>query len=439
MTQYGYEPLSPDDSGSTLLERMNGVVPALLTNHKGAVRPGYVQPGMMWVDDSGATWLLKLFDGVADATLASIDPATHALVDSYLKIDGSQTLSVLQQTAIRLALGVPSSALAGTKASKRNRIVNSAIQVCQDRATGASIVFNAGTGYAFDGVYIATVGGGALTVQQVLKTSPGGSPYRVRCNASTADAAIAAGDTYSVAFPIEGIDVADLMFGTANAKSFTWRGVVNLPAGTYGLSFRNAAGTRSYVTMFTITTGGVDTLITATVPGDTSGTWIADSSGIGIWAHICFACGATWQTATAGAWAAGNFLATAAQTNGMATVNAIFEVCDIGLYEGTELPAWDRPDFSDDLRKCQRYYQAFTVSLRGYAGFGGEELGVGFAYPVVMRTYPASLGLGSGAHGNVSNFDLQGMTQNSARLRVFAAASGDVYVLDKLAILSARL
>lgn len=80
MTQYGYEPLSPDDSGSTLLGRVNGVVPALLTNHKGAARPGYVQPGMLWIDDSGASWLLNLYDGASDINIAAINPVDHTII-----------------------------------------------------------------------------------------------------------------------------------------------------------------------------------------------------------------------------------------------------------------------------------------------------------------------------------------------------------------------
>ncbi len=84
MTQYGYEPLSPADSGSTLLERINGVVPALVTNHKGPARPGYVQPGMMWIDDSGSQWLLNLYDGASDVAIAAIDPDTHTVVAAYV-------------------------------------------------------------------------------------------------------------------------------------------------------------------------------------------------------------------------------------------------------------------------------------------------------------------------------------------------------------------
>jgi hypothetical protein len=86
MTQYGYVPLSPEDSGSTLLERVNGVVPALLTNHKGAARPAYVQPGMMWIDDSGALWLLNLFDGSSDVPIAEINPVTHVPVTAFVPL-----------------------------------------------------------------------------------------------------------------------------------------------------------------------------------------------------------------------------------------------------------------------------------------------------------------------------------------------------------------
>lgn len=256
-------------------------------------------------------------------------------------------------TAARVSLGVQG------LAPLRNRHLNPAMQICQDRATGATIVMSAG-GYAFDGIVLTVTGGGALTCSQAVKTTPGGSPYRFRAAVSTADTSIAASDVYLVDFPIEGVDVADLMFGTAAAKSFVWRAVVNLPAGTYGLSFRNAASTRSYVTTFTVSAGeaGTDKLITVTVPGDTTGTWINDSSGVGITVRLTFAAGTTYQTATTGAWQAGNYLTTAAQTNAMASASNVFEVADIGLYAGAELPAWEMPSFADDLRRCRKRWRS---------------------------------------------------------------------------------
>lgn len=79
MTQYDFGALSPADSGPTLAAKLSGVIPALLTHHKGPTRPSYTQPGMLWINDAGATWLLNLFDGDEDVTIAGINPATHQL------------------------------------------------------------------------------------------------------------------------------------------------------------------------------------------------------------------------------------------------------------------------------------------------------------------------------------------------------------------------
>ncbi len=290
--------------------------------------------------------------------------------------------------AAQTALGITA------KASLRNRHLNPAFEVCHDRSTGATVVIGpAGQSYAFDGVAVTAGGGGAFTCSQVLKATPGGSPTRARFAVSLADTDIAAADTYSIGFPIEGIDVADLMFGTASARPFVWRGVVNAPAGTWGLSFVNAAGTRCYVTMFTISAAqaNTDVLVTAVVPGDTSGTWIKDSSGVGIHARIGIAAGTSWRAPAADVWANGNFLGTAGQTNGMSSTANVFEVADIGLYAGTELPSWELPDFAAEHRRCQRQYIAMSgLAMLGTVDSQGSTLRrINLVWPVLMRAVPA--------------------------------------------------
>lgn len=79
MTQYDPGLFEPTDSGVQLATDLNGLVGSLHTNHKGPARPAYVRPGMLWIDDAGAAWLLKLFDGEEDITIAGINPATHQL------------------------------------------------------------------------------------------------------------------------------------------------------------------------------------------------------------------------------------------------------------------------------------------------------------------------------------------------------------------------
>lgn len=331
-------------------------------------------------------------DASALATiLAGITPAQ--ILAKLLGVDGSGSGldADLVRGVVPGAGGLAMLAKAGVPyASLRNRLLNPGFQVSQDRATGATVAMSA-SGYVMDGVAVDVIGGGVLTCSQVAKVTPGGSPYRARASVTTADGSIAAGDLYCLRVLADGIDVADLQFGTAAARSFVWRGSVNLPAGTYGLSFRNADGTRSYVTTITVAAGeaGTDKPVAAVVPGDTAGTWIKDASGVGIWASIAVAAGATYQTAATGAWGAGDRRTTAAQTNAMASTANTFEIADVGLYAGTEAPAWEPPRFDEEARRCYRHYWIGTGNQVINPTASASNISVSTPFPVTMRAVPA--------------------------------------------------
>ena len=186
MTQYGYEPLSPEDSGSTLLERLNGVMPALLTNHKGAARPGYVQPGVMWIDDSGASWLLNLYDGVGDVPLAAINPETHAIVPSFvpltrklkvgsgLSLDGTEggeeepaAFDLAADRFLRLAFATPAETAGGTLTGKPIDPAGLAVALA---ALGGSSTIKGGTTVELTGTSVSAIGipSGAKRITVVL-------------------------------------------------------------------------------------------------------------------------------------------------------------------------------------------------------------------------------------------------------------------------------
>lgn len=322
------------------------------------------------------------------------------LMVGLVRTDIAQGLSSAAQLQARANIGVVANT--GT----RNRHLNSAFQICQDRAFGSSIAISLST-YAFDGTVVLAGGGGVLTCAQIAKLTPGGSPFRFRAAVTTVDTSLTSTDNYGVEFPVEGINVSDFMFGTALARSFTWRAIVNFPAGTYGLSFRNNDVTRSYVTTFTISAGqaGVDTLITAVVPGDTEGTWVKDSSGTGISACIAFAISSPFQTSTTGMWQSGNFVATPAQTNGMSSPSNVFEVADIGMYAGTELPTWVMPSYLSDYFECLRLYEtSFCIA-------NSTEYLV-YHYIVPKRSIPSisisgnTMPVTSGPTGQLGNFSI---------------------------------
>lgn len=212
---------------------------------------------------------------------------------------------------------------------RRNRIVNSDMRVSQENGT------TSGTSNGYYPVdqwaQYRVTSAGTLTVQQVASVTPAGSPNRLRATVTVADAALAAGEYWTLTQNLEGSNVADFRYGSSAAKNSVLRFGFKGPAGTYAVALHNSGATRSYVALFTITSGeaNTDTVQTISIAGDQSGTWLTADGVIGITLDIVLACGSTFQGATG--WQAGNILGTSAVSNGMASAGAIFELFDVGL------------------------------------------------------------------------------------------------------------
>lgn len=217
-----------------------------------------------------------------------------------------------------------------------------------------------------------TVTGGGADVQTVdgwtgsASTAPGVFKVRrltdpdnaaLKCleiTCTTIDAAIGAGDYYIMRTAIEGYDTSSLMIGTSFAQSitisFSFKSSVS---GVYGISVRNSANNRSYISSFTVADANEHSY-SITLALDTTGTWLYDS-GIGLQLSICLAGGSTYQTA-AGAWTAGNFLCPATQANFMSNIANIAYLKRIQLVPGTASTPFAMADVRAELAKCQRYY-----------------------------------------------------------------------------------
>ena len=318
---------------------------------------------------------MTLVGPVTAPSLTEINPtrtntAIRQIIERLGQLDDA-TSSLVQD-----AIDAATKALAA--AQQQNRIVNAGMMVCQDRATGATVDISSDQ-YALDGVRAVLVSSGTLRCSQQASTTPGGSPNRFRGVVQVSDGTVDAGDVALLMFPVEGIDVADMQFGTANAAAFVFGLAVKLPAGTYALAFQNATSTRSYVVPFTIDAPEADTdqLITVNVPGDTSGTWSQAEGAIGISCRLILVCGSTYQTASTGAWQAGNYLSTSAQSNFMGTGSDTVEVADLRLHKGEDLPTWKCPEFEPTFDKCRRYFEI----VPGLSGTGNATA-LGQGWPV---------------------------------------------------------
>jgi len=183
----------------------------------------------------------------------------------------------------------------------------------------------------------------------------------------TQDNAIAAGDFYALGQKIEGYDIVDLI-GVTFTLGF-W--VKSSVTGTYCVAFRNGGSNYSYVATYSISVANTWEYKTITITnGLTSlATWLK-TNGIGLYVTWALAVGSTYQT-TAGTWAAGNYLATSAQTNWMATAANQFRITGVQLSVGSILPQWESRPFGEELALCKRYYQKSYTTPSTVTGIPG--------------------------------------------------------------------
>jgi hypothetical protein len=136
----------------------------------------------------------------------------------------------------------------------------------------------------------------------------------------------------------------------------------------------------------------------------------------------------TWQTVAT--------LGTVGTSNFVVSTSNVFELFDVGLYEGTIAPAYVVPNYSDELELCQRYYfksstdspaLGYGVAGIGYGGVSGY-IGCFYSYHVRMRATPSCSLFGTFTLSNCSApVFWTGTPDNYALYAVVTAAGGATF------------
>jgi hypothetical protein len=283
---------------------------------------------------------------------------------------------------------------AGDASLMKNRIINGAMVIDQ-RNAGASVnaVDNL---YTVDRWQCYSNVSGKYTVQQNAGsvTPPSGFTNYLGAT-SVSSYSVASSDYLGLLQRIEGFNVGDLGWGTANAKTVTlsfW--VRSSLTGTFGGSFTNAGFNRSYPFSYTISSANTWEQKSITVAGDTTGTWLTNN-GTGI--EVLFSLGmGSSNSGTAGAWATGWKAAPTGATSVVGTNGATFYITGVQLEVGSNATGFEYRQYGQELALCQRYFQKIGGSASGYqytamAGGWAENSSAAIftiALPVSMRTAP---------------------------------------------------
>ena len=324
---------------------------------------------------------------------------------------GSTTRSTVKATTLDLGLSTQSVAIGQGNASiMKNRIINGAMVIDQ-RNGGASVTATTASLYTLDRWQSIASVSSKYTVQQNAGsvTPPAGFTNYLGVTSSSAYSVLA-GDYFSLVQKIEGYNVADLGFGSANAKTVTlsfW--VRSSLTGTFGGGISNAGATRWYPFSYTISSANTWEQKSITIAGDTTGTWVT-TSGIGILTSFALGYGSTYGNGTAGAWTSSDFESVTGAVSVVGTSGATFYITGVQLEVGSSATGFEYRIYSTELMNCQRYYE-YNGDPSYLSTYAGNAIANVFfkvckrASPTVTLVSPSS---GSISTGGLTNAPWQG-------------------------------
>jgi len=307
-----------------------------------------------------------------------------------------------------MTLAVNIAQIGSNNTTFRNRIINGAMVISQ-RGTSFTPGANAGVFTLDRWEYNAFSTTGAYSVAQ-SSTVPNGNFTYSSLLTVTATVAPSGADYYFYQTKIEGYNIADLGWGTADAKaatvSFWARSSVT---GTYSFHLINLGINLSYVATFTIASANTWQYVTLTIPGPTTGTFNT-TNGVGIYAGIDLGQGSSRQT-TANTWSSGAsfYCGTSSNVQWINNSGATFYITGVQLEAGSTASPFEYRSYGTELALCQRYFlktNPDNASRCGgmwgsmYTTNSGHITG---SLPVAMRVAPTAVRGGTNDTFYVSN------------------------------------
>jgi hypothetical protein len=287
----------------------------------------------------------------------------------------------------------------------KNRIINGDMRIDQRNAGTPVTLANSTETFVVDR-FVGYKDGGTIAAGQ-SSVAPTGFSNSIYWNVTTGFTA-SSGQYAFIKQHIEGFNTADLAFGTSAASSITlsfW--VRSSVTGTYSGSLTNSAVNRSYAFTYTINSTNTWEYKTITIPGDTSGTWIGATNGIGLRVYWDLG-GGSGTRITAGSWQSALAGGATGTTSVSATSGASFYVTGVQVEKGTTATQFDFRSFGTELQLCQRYYYqlnaassaTYLCQLQAYSST--NIFGKIIDLPVTMRATPTASASGNFVANNAN-------------------------------------
>ena len=274
--------------------------------------------------------------------------------------------------------------------SFRNLLINGAMTVSQ-RSTSTSSI-SSGTTHVLDrwGLEVTSGGGAAVTMSQ-SSTAPAGFSASLKIDVTTADSSLDAGERWQVRQRIEGQDLKHLIYGTSDAKKFTFSFWVrsNL-TGTFAVGLYQDDGGKVNSGNYTISSADTWEKKTITINGNTSDSINFDNT-LGFQIGIGLGAGSNYTAGSAtGNWSSSANTQFPSQTNVLASTSNELYFTGCQLEVGSYATDFEHRSYADELQRCKRYYQEVGYDSNIIANHvrNNADRVQAPLLPVTMRTSP---------------------------------------------------
>jgi hypothetical protein len=274
----------------------------------------------------------------------------------------------------------------------KNRLINGDMTIDQ-RNAGAAISVSGS--YPVDRFYVIEGATSATFTSQRSTTAPAGFTNSLLFTVGTG-ASAGASEQVQIRQAIEGFNIADLGWGTANAKAVTLSFQVRASVtGTYCVFLQDTNATLSYVATYTISAANTWETKSVTIAGPTTGTFDTTNS-TGVMIGWDLGSGSNFN-ATAGAWqSAVSARRTTGQTNFISNSGATFFLTGVQFEVGSNATSFDYLPYGTELALCQRYFEkSYSINVA-----------VGTNTDIGRYEQPNSLNFSTNAYGSNTVFQV---------------------------------
>jgi hypothetical protein len=291
----------------------------------------------------------------------------------------------------------------------KNLIINGAMTVSQRGTSFAGL--GTAAAYTLDRWKLDINGSpqARVTITQDTDVPSGqGFASSLKIDVTTAESAVAAGETFHVFQNIEAQNLQLLAYNTASAKTMALSFWFKSPkSGTHCVTIDNQDGGSTYIREFTVASADTWEKHSVTFPGDTAA-GINNDNGTGLTLIFPLINGTTYQ-GTANTWTgSGTQWSTSNQQNLLDnTANNIY-ITGVQLEVGSIATDFEHEPYSVTLEKCQRYYWRIQEFSTNAVPIGAGEMDsttqakIHIDYPVAMRSSTPTLQV-----SNVADFKIQ--------------------------------